>query len=63
MEFMERREKPHTYEYKKVTNGWNCDANCKLTSLPVSDLEHFQRLIFVAQRAQTRIHTDKRWQD
>jgi hypothetical protein len=36
-------------KYKEITNDWNYDASCKLTSLPVSDFESFKRLIFVAQ--------------
>jgi hypothetical protein len=32
-----------------VTNDWKYDASCSLTSLPVSDLEIFKRLMCVAQ--------------
>jgi hypothetical protein len=46
---MEGREKPHMDKYKEITNDWNYDTNCTLTSLPVSDLEHFKSLISVAQ--------------
>jgi hypothetical protein len=48
---MEGRERPHTDERtnKGITNDWNCDASCTLTSLPVWGLENFKRLIFVAQ--------------
>jgi hypothetical protein len=46
---MEGIEKPHTDKYKELTNNWNYDANCKLTSLPVWDFENFKRLIFVVQ--------------
>jgi hypothetical protein len=46
---MEGIEKPHTDKYKEITNGWNYDASCTLTSLPVWDLENFKRLIFVVQ--------------
>jgi hypothetical protein len=52
---MEGTEKPHMDEYKEDTNDWNYDANCTLTSLPVSDLETFQGLIFVAQSVQKAI--------
>jgi hypothetical protein len=45
----EGRENPHTDIYKEITNGWNYDASCTLTSLPVSDLENIKRLIFVGQ--------------
>jgi hypothetical protein len=30
-------------------NDWKYDTSCMFTSLPVSDFEHFKRLIFVAQ--------------
>jgi hypothetical protein len=46
---MEGREKPHTDTFKKITNGWNYDASCTLTSIPVSGFENFKRLIFVAR--------------
>jgi hypothetical protein len=36
-------------KYKEITNDWDYDASCMLTSLPVWDLENFKRLIFVAQ--------------
>jgi hypothetical protein len=42
---MEGTEKPQIQE---ITNDWNYDTSCKLTSLLVSDLEYFQPLIFVA---------------
>jgi hypothetical protein len=32
--------------YEEITNGWNYDASCTLTSLLVSGLENFKRLIF-----------------
>jgi hypothetical protein len=32
---------------KEIMNDWNYDANCMLTSLPVSDLENFKQMIFV----------------
>jgi hypothetical protein len=44
-------EKSHTDKYKRIMNDWNYDASCTITSLPVSDLENFKRLIFVAQSA------------
>jgi N6-adenosine-specific RNA methylase IME4 len=46
---MEGREKSHMDKYKESTKDWNYDASCMLTSLPVSDLENFKCLIFVAQ--------------
>jgi hypothetical protein len=46
---MEGIEKPHTDKYKEITNNWNYDASCTAASLPVWDLENFQRLIFVVQ--------------
>jgi hypothetical protein len=46
---MEGTEKPYVDKYKEITNDWNYDASCTLTSLPVSDLENFMHLIFVAQ--------------
>jgi hypothetical protein len=45
---MEGIEKPHTDKYE-ITNDWNYDASCTLTSLPVWDLENFRRFIFVVQ--------------
>jgi hypothetical protein len=46
---MEGREKPHMVKYKAITNYWNYDACCTLTSLPVWDFENFKRLVFVVQ--------------
>jgi hypothetical protein len=46
---MEGIDKPHTGEYKEITNDSNYDASCTLTSLPVWDLKNFKRLIFVVQ--------------
>jgi hypothetical protein len=37
---MEGREKPRTEKYKEVWKGWNYDASCMLTLLPVLDLEN-----------------------
>jgi hypothetical protein len=54
---MEGREKPHTDKYKDTANNWNHDASCKLTSLIVSDLENFKRLIFVAQSMHVNYRT------
>jgi hypothetical protein len=48
---MEGRETSHI-EKDKITNGWKYDASCMLTSLPVSNLENFKQLIFVAQTVQ-----------
>jgi hypothetical protein len=49
---MEGIEKPHTDIYKEITNNWNYDASCTITSLPVWDFENFKRLIFVVQSVQ-----------
>jgi hypothetical protein len=49
---MEGIEKPLTEKYKGITNNWNYDASCTLTSLPVWDLENFKPLIFVVQSVQ-----------
>jgi hypothetical protein len=46
---MDGIDKPHTGKYKAITNDWNYDASCTLTSLPVWDLDNFKRLIFVVQ--------------
>jgi hypothetical protein len=40
---------PDTDKYKKLTNNWNYDASCTVTSLPVWDFENFKRLNFVVQ--------------
>jgi hypothetical protein len=50
---MEGTEKPHVDKYKEITNNWNYDASCTLTSLPVWDLE-IKRLIFIVQSVQSR---------
>jgi hypothetical protein len=49
---MEGRKKLHTDKHKVITNDWNYDASCTLTSLPVWDLENFKRLVFVVQCVQ-----------
>jgi hypothetical protein len=49
---MEGIEKPHTDKYKEITNNWNYDTSCTLTSIPVWDLENFKLLIFVVQSVQ-----------
>jgi hypothetical protein len=49
---MKGREKPHTDKYKAITNDWNYDTSCTLTSLPVWYLEKFKRLVFVVQSVQ-----------
>jgi hypothetical protein len=46
---MEGIEKPDVDKYKEITNKWNYDASCTLTSLPVWDFENFKRLILVVQ--------------
>jgi hypothetical protein len=46
---MEGREKPHMVKYKAITNNWNYDASCTLTSLPVWDFVNLKRLVFVVQ--------------
>jgi hypothetical protein len=56
---MEGIEKPHADKYKEITNNWNYDASCTLTSLPVWDLENFKRLIFVVQSVQGKINSIK----
>jgi hypothetical protein len=50
---MDGREKPHTNKHKEIKIDWIHDASCTVTSLPVSGLEHFKCLIFVAQSVQT----------
>jgi hypothetical protein len=50
---MEGVEKPHADKYKEITNNWNYDASCTLTSLPVWDLENFKSLIFTVQSVPT----------
>jgi hypothetical protein len=52
---MEGREKPHMVKYKAITNDWNYDASCTLTSLPVWDLENIKRLVFVVQSVQDTV--------
>jgi hypothetical protein len=54
---MEGREKPHVVKYKAITNDWNYDASCTLTSLPVWDSENFKRLVFVVQSVQVITNT------
>jgi hypothetical protein len=49
---VEGREKPRIDKYKSITNDWNYDASCMLTSLPIWDLKNFKSLIFVAQSVQ-----------
>jgi hypothetical protein len=49
---MEGIEKPHTDKNKEITNNWNYDASCTVTSLPVWNLQNFKRLIFVVQSVQ-----------
>jgi hypothetical protein len=49
---MEGRENPHMVKYKAITNDWNYDASCTLTSLLVWDLENFKCLVFVVQSVQ-----------
>jgi hypothetical protein len=36
---MDGRENPHVNKQEGITNDWNYDASCKLTSLPVSNFE------------------------
>jgi hypothetical protein len=36
-------------KYKEITNDWNYDVSCMLTSLLVWDLKNFKCLIFFAQ--------------
>jgi hypothetical protein len=58
---MEGIEKPHTDKYKEITNNWNYDASCTLTSLPVWELENFKRLICIVQSVQafTFLHVNE----
>jgi hypothetical protein len=46
---MDVQAKPHTNKYKVITNDWNYDSDCTLTSLPVPDFENFKSLITVFQ--------------
>jgi hypothetical protein len=39
-------------KYKEITNDWNYDASCTLTSHLVWDLENFKCLIFVVHCVQ-----------
>jgi hypothetical protein len=41
-------------KYKAITNDWNYDASCTLTSLPVWDLENLKRLVFVVLSVPTK---------
>jgi hypothetical protein len=50
---MEGKEKPHMVKDKAITNDWNYDARCTLTSLPVWDLENFKRVVFVVHSVRT----------
>jgi hypothetical protein len=52
---MEDTEKPHMGKYKEITNEWNYDASCMLTSLLFCDLEIFTCLIFVVQCVQEEL--------
>jgi hypothetical protein len=49
---MEGRKMPHMDKHKEITNVWNYDVGCMLTSLLVWGLEHVKHLIFVAQSVQ-----------
>lgn len=46
---MEGRERPHTNKYNDITNDLSYDASCTLTTLPVCELQNFERLISVVQ--------------
>jgi hypothetical protein len=35
LSLMEDRENPQTEKYMEITNDWNYDPSCTLTSLPV----------------------------
>jgi hypothetical protein len=52
---MKGRVKLYMVKYKAITNDWNYDASCTLTSLPVLDFENFKRLVFVVQSIQIEI--------
>jgi hypothetical protein len=56
---MEGIEKPHTDKYKGITNDWNYDVSCTLTSLPVWDFDIFKRLVFVVQSVPAALMTKK----
>jgi hypothetical protein len=45
---MEGKGKPHTDQQKEITNDLNYNASGMLTSLPLSDLNNFKCLLFVA---------------
>jgi hypothetical protein len=45
---MGSREKLRSNKCEEMTNEWNYDTNYTLTSLAVSELQNFKRLIFVA---------------
>jgi hypothetical protein len=36
LQLMKDIEKPHMDKYKQISNNWNYDSSCTLTSLPVS---------------------------
>jgi hypothetical protein len=50
---MEFREKPHPNKYKQITNDSNYVISCTPASPADSDLEYFDRLVFVAQSVHT----------
>jgi hypothetical protein len=59
LQLMEGIDKTQTGKYKEITNDWNYDASCTLTSLPVWDLENFKRLIFIVESVQSIRQTDR----
>jgi hypothetical protein len=56
---MEGREKPHMDKYKEITNDWNYDASCTLTSLMILDLENCKRVVFDAESIQSLLLDSK----
>jgi hypothetical protein len=53
---MEGTEKPNTEKNEEITNDWNSDARCTLTSLQVWEAENYKRLMFVAQSVQAALY-------
>jgi hypothetical protein len=52
LQLMEGIDKPHTDKYKEITNNWNYDASCTLTSLP----RKFEALDFCCTECTYRYH-------
>jgi hypothetical protein len=43
------RKNPFVLKCRNITNEYNYDTGCTLTSLPISDIENLKSMIFVAQ--------------